>query len=168
MWDHVNGWCLLPFGNNVWFFPPSPDFWSPCFLPRERTANFQLVLNVGLVFFNINASLWNKTLPGLRIKCLLMVCPCIPAQMQTFGEKNLHTWEQRRCMVPYGHQRHTCTEGTLGNKSFAGQLTKAAAPKGTSKKNWANWGINSGSNILCAYSTYLLCIVKNLNAFDPL
>lgn len=41
--------CLL--GMTFDFPPLLPNFLSPCFLQREHTASFQLILNVGFVFF---------------------------------------------------------------------------------------------------------------------
>lgn len=94
--------------------------------------------------------------------------PMHPSLDVNIWGKNLHTWDWRRCMAPYGHHRHSCIQGTLENESFAGQLQKLLLLKPPAQKRWANLGMNWDSNICFVYiQCIFLCIVEILNAFNP-
>lgn len=52
IWDYLNECCLVAFWEWHLISIPLPQFfWGLCFLQRECTENFKLVLNVGFVCF---------------------------------------------------------------------------------------------------------------------
>lgn len=81
--------CLL--GMTFDFFPPSPVFWSPCFLPREYTANFQLVLNVGVGFFQGRCQPMKQNSPRPANQVFVDALPMHPSSdTNIWGNKPAH------------------------------------------------------------------------------
>lgn len=110
-WDYVNGCWLLPFGNDIWFLPPSPIFWSPCLLRRKHTANFQLIVNVGF-FSTARAIPASETKlsqePGLVIKCLWVGGSACASQLRCkhLGKKCAHLRAEEVHGTPWTPKAH--------------------------------------------------------------